>query len=163
MTGAIGADALLRMLGAMGVERIFASKELNPSVPRGLKATLRDYQREGFRWLTRLAAWGAGGVLADDMGLGKTVQALAVLLDRRRLGPAMVVAPTSVGFNWVDEAARFAPGLKLRLFSEVEDRGATLERLGPGDVLVISYGLLTRDIERLSAVRFATRPERRDL
>ncbi|MBU8899964.1 DEAD/DEAH box helicase [Corallococcus sp. M34] len=148
----VEADAAWKSL----VERIFAAKELRPRPPTTLKTTLRDYQLEGFRWLIRLASWGAGGVLADDMGLGKTVQALAVLLERSRLGPALVIAPTSVAFNWVDEAQRFAPSLRMKLFSEQVDRGGTLERLGPRDVLVLSYGLLTRDIERLAAVRFST-------
>ncbi|NTX63934.1 DEAD/DEAH box helicase [Myxococcus sp. CA051A] len=138
------------------VQRIFAAKELKPKVPATLKTELRDYQAEGFRWLTRLASWGAGAVLADDMGLGKTVQALAVLLERSKHGPALVLAPTSVAFNWMDEAKRFAPSLRMRLFSEAADRGGLLERLGPRDVLVISYGLLTRDIGRLSELRFAT-------
>ncbi|AGC45226.1 SNF2/helicase domain-containing protein [Myxococcus stipitatus DSM 14675] len=138
------------------VERIFAAKELKPKVPATLKTELRDYQADGFRWLTRLASWGAGGVLADDMGLGKTVQALTVLLERSKLGPALVLAPTSVAFNWMDEAKRFAPSLRMRLFSEAADRGGLLERLGPRDVLVLSYGLLTRDIGRLSELRFAT-------
>ena len=136
--------------------RIFAARELRPRLPRALRATLRDYQLEGFRWLTRLASWGAGAVLADDMGLGKTVQALALLLDRRKLGPQLVLAPTSVGFNWLDEAKRFAPSLRMTLFAEAEDRGGALKKLGPGDVLVLSYGLLTRDLERLSALRFST-------
>ncbi|MDQ3263945.1 MAG: DEAD/DEAH box helicase, partial [Myxococcota bacterium] len=138
------------------VERIFAARELEPKIPKTLKARLRDYQTEGFRWLTRLASWGAGGVLADDMGLGKTVQALAVLLDRAKLGPALVLAPTSVAFNWMEEAQRFAPSLKLKLYSDAPDRGGLLEKLGRGDVLVLSYGLLTRDVERLSKVRFST-------
>ena len=136
--------------------RIFAARELRPRVPRALRAVLRDYQQEGFRWMVRLASWGAGAVLADDMGLGKTVQALALLLERRKLGPALVLAPTSVGFNWLDEAKRFAPTLRMTLFSDAADRGGALGKLGPGDVLVLSYGLLTRDIERLSALRFAT-------
>ncbi|WP_426746490.1 DEAD/DEAH box helicase [Myxococcus faecalis] len=148
----LDADATWRGL----VERIFAARELKPKVPATLKTDLRDYQVEGFRWLTRLASWGAGAVLADDMGLGKTVQALAVLLERSKLGPALVLAPTSVAFNWMDEAKRFAPSLKMRLFSEAADRGGLLERLGPRDVLVLSYGLLTRDIGRLSELRFAT-------
>jgi superfamily II DNA or RNA helicase len=154
--GASGVDIDADASWTSLVERIFAAKELKPRVPATLKTELRDYQMEGFRWLTRLASWGAGGVLADDMGLGKTVQALAVLLDRAKLGPALVLAPTSVAFNWRDEAKRFAPSLKVKLFSESEDRGDTLERLGPRDVLVISYGLLVRDVERLSALRFST-------
>ncbi len=148
----VSADEAWRELA----QRIFAAKALTPRVPRTLKATLRDYQLEGFRWLTRLAAWGAGAVLADDMGLGKTVQALALLLDRASKGPALVIAPTSVGFNWMDEAARFAPSLKLAVYADSEDRGLALERLGPKDVLVLSYGLLARDLERLRQVRFAT-------
>ena len=137
-------------------ERIFAARELRPKVSRALRATLRDYQLEGFRWLTRLASWGAGAVLADDMGLGKTVQALALLLDRRKLGPQLVLAPTSVGFNWLDEARRFAPALRMTLFADAQDRGGALGKLGPGDVLVLSYGLLARDLARLSALRFST-------
>ena len=137
-------------------ERIEASRALDPKKPKGLKATLRPYQLEGFRWLTRLAAWGAGGVLADDMGLGKTVQALAVLLERAKEGPALVVAPTSVAFNWREEAARFAPSLKLLVYSEAKDREHSLDQLKPGDVVVISYGLLVRDAKLLAARRFST-------
>ncbi len=129
-----------------------AARALTPSQPAGLKAKLRAYQLEGFSWLTRLAAWGAGGVLADDMGLGKTVQALALLVDRASKGPALVVAPTSVAFNWRDEAARFAPKLRVHLYSEHR----ALEQLKAGDVVVVSYGLLVRDAKRLAAQPFAT-------
>ena len=71
------------------------AKRLRPKPPARSRGTLRDYQIEGHAWLARLAAWGAGACLADDMGLGKTVQAIALLLDRAKLGPALVVAPTS--------------------------------------------------------------------
>ncbi len=136
--------------------RIAAAKALVLEAPDGLQAELRSYQIDGFRWLATLAAWGAGGVLADDMGLGKTVQALALLLHRNTLGPALVVAPTSVAFNWQEEAARFAPSLKLTVYAELEHRDHALSQLGPGDVLVVSYGLLVRDLQRLAAVHFAT-------
>ncbi|MGH9360928.1 MAG: SNF2 helicase-associated domain-containing protein, partial [Thermoanaerobaculia bacterium] len=69
-----------------------------------LRATLRPYQVDGVKWLWLLHKLRLGGCLADDMGLGKTVQALALLLQRAKEGPALVVAPTSVGFNWVEEA-----------------------------------------------------------
>jgi superfamily II DNA or RNA helicase len=124
-------------------------------VPRKLKATLRDYQQEGFTWMARLTAWGAGACLADDMGLGKTLQALALLLHRAGEGPALVVAPTSVGFNWAREAARFAPSLRVHSYRESE-REALLGALGAGDVLVVSYGLLVHDAERFARVSFAT-------
>jgi superfamily II DNA or RNA helicase len=150
----VDADQTWRELAA----RIAAARALDPPVPAGLDAELRDYQREGYQWMTRLASWGAGAVLADDMGLGKTVQALAVLLDRAAAGPALVLAPTSVAWNWIDEARRFAPSLRMTLFADADiaARGPALERLGPGDVLVLSYGLLAREIDRLAAVRFAT-------
>ncbi|WP_276375046.1 DEAD/DEAH box helicase [Corallococcus exercitus] len=124
-------------------------------VPRGLKAELRDYQREGFVWLARLASWGAGACLADDMGLGKTVQALALLLSRAADGPALVVAPTSLRGNWVREAARFAPSLRVHVWQDA-DRDALPSLLGPRDVLIISYGLLARDATKLADVTFAT-------
>ncbi|MFP2907327.1 DEAD/DEAH box helicase, partial [Pyxidicoccus sp. 3LFB2] len=135
--------------------RVRKAQALKVPVPRKLKAELRDYQREGFVWMARLAAWGAGACLADDMGLGKTLQALALLLHRAGEGPALVVAPTSVGFNWVREAARFAPSLRVHSYREAE-REALLDTLGPGDVLVASYGLLVRDAERFAGVSFAT-------
>ncbi|AUX43524.1 helicase SNF2 [Sorangium cellulosum] len=149
---ALEADAAFRQL----LDRVAAASALSPAVPAALTADLRPYQRDGFRWLARLARAGAGGVLADDMGLGKTVQALALLLDRSALGPALVVAPTSVAFNWRDEAQTFAPSLRLALYADAADRGEALAQLGPGDVLVLSYGLLVRDAELLAAQRFAT-------
>ena len=69
-------------------------------MPSTLQAELRDYQVEGFAWLSRLAHWGAGACLADDMGLGKTVQAIAAMLEQAAKGPCLVVAPTSVCHNW---------------------------------------------------------------
>lgn len=137
-------------------ERLAASLSLKPKPPSLAGTTLRDYQVEGHAWLSRVAAWGAGACLADDMGLGKTVQALAMLLDRSRLGPALVLAPTSVAFNWVQELQRFAPGLRPVLYAEAEDRTKCLAKLKKNDVLIVSYGLLVRDATALAAVRFAT-------
>ena len=126
-----------------------------PALPPALRAELRPYQRDGFVWLSRLAEWGVGAVLADDMGLGKTVQALAVLLARAERGPALVVAPTSVSFNWLREAARFAPTLRMHDYRAL-DRARALPLLGKGDVVVVSWSLLARDADRLAATRFAT-------
>jgi len=137
-------------------QRVAKAQSFDPTLPTGLNANLRDYQRDGFRWMARLAEWGAGACLADDMGLGKTLQTLALLLHRAQLGPALVVAPTSVCFNWREEAARFAPNLKILLYSEMENRTAKLKRLRAGTVLVVSYGLLTRDEEPFATKRFAT-------
>jgi SNF2 family DNA or RNA helicase len=90
------------------------------------------------------------------MGLGKTVQAIAVLLDRAKHGPALVLAPTSVAFNWVQELARFAPTLRPVLYAEQPDRAKCLATLKKKDVLIASYGLLVRDVELLASRPFAT-------
>ena len=127
-----------------------------PRMPRGFGNVLREYQREGVVWIWRLAAAGFGACLADDMGLGKTVQALAVLADRSASGPALVVCPTSVIFNWRRESERFAPGLRVRVLAAESDRAACIEDLGPGDVLIVSYGLLVTEIERLEKLKLST-------
>lgn len=132
-------------------ERLEGSQRLQPSLPSTLRGQLRDYQADGVRWLLRLAHWGVGACLADDMGLGKTVQLLTMLLARAAEGPALVVAPTSVCWNWADEAARFAPSLRVRSLDQT-----TLESLGPRDLLVTSYGLLVNHAEALREVRWAT-------
>ena len=135
--GSVSADEAWRK----HLQRIADSEAFTPQLPSTLQAELRDYQREGFEWLGRLAHWSVGACLADDMGLGKTLQALALLLTRAPEGPALVVAPTSVCLNWIAEAQRFAPTLNLRLFGP-GDRAATIEEAGPFDVVVASYGLL---------------------
>jgi len=128
-----------------------------PRIPGTLQAELRPYQEEGFGWLARLSRWGAGACLADDMGLGKTVQTLAVLLERAADGPALVVAPTSVVANWLDEARRFAPTLSVRAYTgPAASRARRLEGLGPFDLVVTTYGLLHNDIEALAAVDWST-------
>jgi superfamily II DNA or RNA helicase len=150
-----GADVDLDEAFQAQLQRIAQATDINPEVPANLDAELRDYQIEGFRWLMRLASWGAGACLADDMGLGKTLQALALLLARAPDGPAIVVAPTSVVANWRSEAQRFAPSLELRVYGD-GDRTQMLDELGPGCVLLISYGLLTLNIDAIAELRFAT-------
>ena len=128
-----------------------------PRTPPTLRAELRPYQEEGFRWLARLSRWGAGACLADDMGLGKTVQTLALLLERATDGPALVVVPTSVVSNWIDEARRFAPTLNpIPYTGPVAARAGMLESLGPFDLAVTTYGLLHNDVDDLAAVEWST-------
>jgi superfamily II DNA or RNA helicase len=112
-----------------------------PVVPSTLKAELRDYQQAGFCWLSRLAQWGVGACLADDMGLGKTLQALALLLERAPGGPQLVVVPTSLAGNWLNESERFAPTLRVRDYR----RRREIADVGAFDVVVVSYGLLLQD------------------
>ncbi|HEY4082236.1 MAG TPA: DEAD/DEAH box helicase [Burkholderiaceae bacterium] len=123
---------------------------LQPSLPPGLRAELRSYQHEGYAWMSRLAHAGLGACLADDMGLGKTVQTLAMLVARAELGPALVLAPTSVCANWLAEAATFAPGLRCTLYGEGADRAALIGQAGPGDVVIASYALAQIDAGRFA-------------
>ena len=135
--------------------RYDAALERTPRQAKGLRATLRDYQSDGYGWMSRLARVGVGACLADDMGLGKTVQTLSILLERSMMGPTLVVAPTSVTTNWIDEAGRFAPSLHAILYRETDRRGE-VRRFQRGDVVVVSYGLLRRDIDRLKSQRWGT-------
>lgn len=148
------------LVGEVGRRHAEIEAALNsrPRTPRSLRAKLRDYQREGFRWMARLAAVGMGGVLADDMGLGKTVQTLALLLTRRDLGPALVVCPTSVAGNWCNEAARFAPSLEVvRLWeAPAGERASVLGSLGPRQLGVMTYGVLSRLHGGLEEVHIST-------
>ncbi len=126
------------------------------AAPPGLKATLRGYQAEGLAWLDLLDEAGLGGILADDMGLGKTIQVLAHLLSLRARGRphrALVVAPTSLVGNWRDEAARFAPDLRV-LVLQGADRGGRYEDIAHHDLVLTTYPLLPRDRERLREQEF---------
>lgn len=138
------------------VDRLTTAAALQPVPPKALRAELRGYQAEGFAWMSRLAAAGFGACLADDMGLGKTVQTLALLIERSALGPALVLAPTSVCGNWAAECVAFAPGLKVQVYADADDRAALLAAAGPGDVIVASYALAQIDAEGFAARRWAS-------
>ncbi|MBH3427403.1 DEAD/DEAH box helicase [Pseudomonas alkylphenolica] len=117
--------------------------------PEGLNATLRTYQLEGLSWMQALRELDVGGILADDMGLGKTLQTLAHLLTEKNAGrldrPAMVVMPTSLIPNWQDEAARFAPDLRVLALQGV-GRRKHFGSLQDYDLLLTTYALLPKDL-----------------
>ena len=122
------------------ISKAHSSKKLNHEVPKKFIGQLRSYQNAGFQWLTKLSAWGLGGVLADDMGLGKTIQTICFLLHRAFKGASLIICPSSVTENWKNEVGRFAPSLSihdLRNERNILDNG-----LGPNSLLVCSYGLL---------------------
>jgi len=133
--------------------RNFGGLEVVPP-PAGLQAQLRPYQQEGLNWLQFLREQGFGGVLADDMGLGKTLQTLAHLLVEKGSGrmdrPSLVIAPTSLMFNWQREAQRFAPALRVLVLQGM-DRHAHHAQIGRYDLVLTTYPLLPRDFEALSA------------
>ncbi|MGZ3709341.1 MAG: DEAD/DEAH box helicase, partial [Bdellovibrionota bacterium] len=123
--------------------------------PENFRGTLRNYQEEGLTWLKFLEEFETGGILADDMGLGKTIQILAFLLARagKRKLPSLVVAPKSLTFNWLDEAQRFAPGLRVVRYSGA-GRAEKMEELADADLIVTTYGTLRSDIEKLREQEF---------
>jgi SNF2 family DNA or RNA helicase len=137
-------DSLRERLGSFnGLDRV--------DIPAGLNATLRDYQHKGLNWLGFLDSFSFGGILADDMGLGKTIQTLAHLLKHKESGPAtsLIVAPTSVAYNWKDEADRFAPGINVLVLTG-PDRSAKFDDISKADIVITTYALLRRDFEILS-------------
>jgi superfamily II DNA or RNA helicase len=125
------------------------------TAPGGFKGRLRDYQREGLGWLQFTRRFGLGACLADDMGLGKTVQVLALLASIQRAGPVLVVVPRSLVFNWIEEAARFAPKLKVLDWSGL-GRKTQRDRIATHDLVVTTYGTLRRDIADLKDIAFDT-------
>ena len=146
-------DALLVMR-----RRIRESEDMEVEIPDNLNAVLRDYQEDGVRWMLRMTSWGAGVCLADDMGLGKTLQTIAVMLSRKSEGAQMVVAPASVAGNWRREVERFAPSLNIVMLNElnINDRASAVSELGPGDLLVLTYGLLVSECENLISREWAS-------
>ena len=158
--GAVAVQELVEEAGSVKADkewkafiaRLTAADRHQPVVPSTLQAELRDYQVDGFRWLSRLAHWQAGACLADDMGLGKTVQAIAAMLEQAPHGPCLVIAPTSVCHNWERELERFAPTVAVRKLGAVGGRADQIASLKPMDVLVTSYGLLHQEADRLAEV-----------
>ncbi len=130
------------------------------SHPKGFGGTLRDYQKHGQGWLSCLHELNLGGCLADDMGLGKTIQVLAWLETLRQRQeksgeerrPSLVVVPKSLVFNWVAEAKKFTPKLRVLNFTGKERVG--LEDLAEIDLVVTTYGTMRNDIEKLREIDF---------
>jgi superfamily II DNA or RNA helicase len=125
--------------------------------PPGFHGELRPYQREGLGWLDYLQRFGFGGILADDMGLGKTIQVLA-LLQRRRFRrqakePTLAVVPRSLVFNWIQEASRFTPRLRVLDYTG-PGRHALRERFAEYDLIITTYGTLRTDIAELTSFEF---------
>lgn len=136
-------------------DKLANAKAIRPRVATSFLATLRPYQKKGFKWMMQLAEWGVGGCLADDMGLGKTIQGLAMLVSRQETGPALVVAPASVCRNWMRETEKFAPTLTPLLFGS-SDRQEMVDNLKKGDLLICTYGLMQTEISKLKTVDFGT-------
>ena len=136
------------------MDRLRTAQRKRFQLPRSFNGTLREYQKDGYMWLRRLAHWGVGACLADDMGLGKTIQALALVQARSKEGPSLVIAPASVCRNWVKEAEKFTPNI-TPYFYNADGRHKLLENASPADLIVATYGLLQQDIRHFEKVQFA--------
>ncbi|MDO4169134.1 MAG: SNF2 helicase associated domain-containing protein [Lachnospiraceae bacterium] len=129
-------------------------------VPKSLCASLRRYQKTGYRWLRTLAHYGFGGILADDMGLGKTIQTIAYLLARKEVGikkQSLIICPASLVYNWQKEFEHFAPSLHVRMMvgsASIRKQKFALE--DRDDVWITSYDTAKRDIVLYQECRFDT-------
>ena len=125
--------------------------------PPGFRGELRPYQQEGLGWLEYLQKFGFGGILADDMGLGKTVQMLAFLQRRRARrqakAPTLAVVPRSLVFNWIQEAEKFTPRLRVLDYTG-PNRHALREEFDNFDLVVTTYGTVRTDIAELTRIEF---------
>ncbi|TWD50188.1 DEAD/DEAH box helicase [Pseudomonas sp. SJZ131] len=135
-------------------QKLRESAHAHVPAPAGLNATLRPYQLEGLNWMQTLRELEVGGILGDDMGLGKTLQTLAHLLTEKHAGrldrPALAVMPTSLIPNWLDEAQRFTPQLKV-LALHGAARQKDFDNLAEYDLVLTTYALLPRDLQILQA------------
>ncbi len=160
---------LLNELTNLGVELVLSEKfskfweqmstfstTEDVTFPTEVKAELREYQHKGFSWLWFMYKYGLNGILADDMGLGKTLQALTLLQkakDEDGAMPTLVICPTSVVFNWESEIQKFTPELTCLKLSGIE-RKSLFKEIPNYDIVITSYALVRRDIEKLRKINF---------
>lgn len=140
------------------VQDITQSKDQDFKLDDTLSEVLRDYQKFGYKWLKTLSRYGFGGILADDMGLGKTLQVLAFIKEERKTDkrPCLVVAPTSLVYNWKSEVEKFVPDLNVEVvYGSKAERDILLNTGKEKDIIVTSYGSLKRDIERYREMDFS--------
>lgn len=133
-------------------------KDVNESeytLPFNLDKVMRNYQKIGFKWFKTLAACGFGGILADEMGLGKTLQTIAFIASEIGTGPSIVIAPTSLVYNWKNEIEKFTPELNiLVIYGNKTEREELRKQIEKCDIVITSYPLIRRDIEEYRDVSF---------
>jgi SNF2 family DNA or RNA helicase len=139
------------------LEKLFDYKGIEEhELPKGFKGKLRPYQKAGFDWMLFLNEFNFGGCLADDMGLGKTVQTLALLQHEKEIEPEsshLLIMPTSLIYNWMMEAKKFTPKLKVLNYTG-SGRNKDPKTFANYDLVVTSYGITRLDTEILSSFFF---------
>lgn len=129
-------------------------EKLNFKEPTSLKGKLRQYQKVGYNWFKTLDYLGFGGILGDEMGLGKTIQAITFILSNKGT-KTLIVAPTSLVYNWISEFEKFAPSLKAAAVNGLKDmREEIINNIQNYDVIITTYNLLKRDLENYKAIEF---------
>ncbi|MBU1678291.1 MAG: serine/threonine protein kinase [Bacteroidetes bacterium] len=132
-------------------------KVTQAKLPDNFIGNLRDYQKAGFDWFYFLKEYSFGGILADDMGLGKTIQAITLLLKEKSENKdctSLIITPTSVVFNWIDEINKFAPSLSVLSHTGIERVKNDQLHFKKYDVVITSYGIILRDYKFLTDFRF---------
>jgi SNF2 family DNA or RNA helicase len=128
--------------------------KLKLTEPVTLKGKLRGYQKVGFNWFNTLDYLGFGGILADEMGLGKTIQAITFILSNSG-SKTLIVAPTSLIYNWISEFEKFGPSVKVVAVNGLkEDRVEIIKNIKSHDVIITTYNLLKRDLESYKNIEF---------
>lgn len=128
--------------------------KLSSKEPQALNGTLREYQKIGYNWFKTLDYLGFGGILGDEMGLGKTIQTIAFILSNNG-SKSLIVAPTSLIYNWVSEFEKFAPSVKVAAVNgSKEDREEIINNIKDYDVIITTYNLLKRDLESYNTLEF---------
>ncbi|MCJ8007147.1 SNF2 helicase associated domain-containing protein [Lederbergia wuyishanensis] len=133
------------------LENIYNLEEIEFEIPQSLEHVLRDYQKNGFKWMKTLAKYGFGGILADDMGLGKTLQSITFILSelsdiRTKKRPALIVCPSSLMYNWYSEFMKFTPNVQVMIIDGNKKERMDIQKdLADQDVIITSYPLLRKD------------------
>lgn len=136
------------------IDKIVNKEFKRKLVPKAFNGELREYQKEGFRWLNEITSLGFGGILADDMGLGKTVQIIAYILSQKKQ-KFLIIAKTSLVYNWLEEFKKFAPDLKVGLcHGEKRKRENILKDIKNYQVILTTYGSVKNDIELYEKIKF---------
>lgn len=131
-------------------------RTIQADIPPVLDNVLRGYQRDGVHWMKQLAELGFGGILADDMGLGKTLQVIAFILSEKPEKPALIVTPSALTYNWLNEINRFAPNARAKIIDGIrEEREEKLKDLEGYDFIITSYPLLRRDLPIYRGLSFS--------
>ena len=160
-------DQLTKISQSLHVERDVSFKSMvrefkqvedaDFTVPVNLQKTLRRYQKTGYRWLKTLSKYQMGGILADDMGLGKTLQVISVLLSEKGQSnkSSLIVAPSSLIYNWESEIHKFAPGLTTMIIhGDPATRRQLIQDSSNVDIVITSYDLIRRDVESYQSQSF---------